>query len=61
MSDLSRLSDPSHLSDSPDPPHPPDLPPGYALVRPSASDAPAIQALLNASESADCGEERQIG
>ena len=51
MPDPSHRSDLSHLS---------DLPPGYALVRPSASDAPAIQALLNASESADCGEEREV-
>ncbi len=36
----------------------PALPPGYTLVRPGAHDAPAIQALLNACESADCGEPR---
>ena len=37
----------------------PDLPPGYTLVRPDASCAAAIQALLNAVESADCGEQRE--
>ena len=37
----------------------PDLPPGYTLVHPDASDVPAIQTLVNACESADCGEQRE--
>ncbi|HMK93509.1 MAG TPA: GNAT family N-acetyltransferase [Thermoleophilia bacterium] len=37
-----------------------ELPPGYALRIARAADAPAIQALLNAAESADCGEDRQV-
>jgi ribosomal protein S18 acetylase RimI-like enzyme len=36
-----------------------DLPPGYTLARPHASDARAIQTLVNACESADCGEQRE--
>jgi ribosomal protein S18 acetylase RimI-like enzyme len=40
--------------------HTTTLPPGYMLRRAVASDAPAIQALLNACESADCSEDRQV-
>src|ERR1035437_6474447 len=36
-----------------------DLPPGYTLARPDASDARVIQTLVNACESADCGEQRE--
>ena len=36
------------------------LPPGYALRPATADDTPAIQALLNAAECADCGEDREV-
>ena len=35
------------------------VPAGYVLRPATADDAPAIQMLLNAAESADCGEDRQ--
>jgi mycothiol synthase len=36
------------------------LPPGYAVRAAGAADAPAIQVLLDACETADCGEDRMV-